>query len=185
METPNVSYLFEEPGLFDEPRPAAPTPAECWITCRVCERKQKVGIDNPALLCEGCRVDLAATRTHVEETLALVETRWQAAVEDFDARGAGSAEWEKVCAANVKVAAGEMDAKLFTIAWARAKARGGALSEILLAKESLDALSDEVQARREWAARAIAEIEAAQSAGSSPTVGSAQGEGTRVPAATA
>ena len=125
------------------------------ITCRVCGMRAKVTIDNAALLCGPCRIDIVATRQHVESTLAAAESRWQASIEAFDVQAESVPEWPKVEAARL-----DADPKLFAEAWRRRKAEGGALGALLVAKEQLDDLSDEMQRRRAWAASALTEIDA-------------------------
>lgn len=146
-----------EEDLFD--RPPRTTKLKmldsATITCRVCGMRAKVTIDNVALLCGPCRIDIVATRAHVETTLATAERRWQAAVEAFDVQAEGVPEWRKVEAARL-----DADPKLYAEAWRRRKAAGGPLGALLVAKEALDDLSDEIQRRRAWAASALTEIDA-------------------------
>lgn len=125
------------------------------IVCVVCGLPSQV--TGAARLCGPCRADLAHTRMHVECVLATAEARWEAAFEAFEAKADASAEWAKV-----RAAMGVVEPAVFEEAWRRAKARGGALAELLIEKEALDALSDEMTARREWADRAVKEIEAAE-----------------------
>lgn len=125
------------------------------ITCRVCNMRAEVTIDNEALLCQPCRVDTVQTRLHVEQTLASIERRWQQAVEAFDIRAEAVPEWRRVEAARL-----DADPALFAEAWRRRKAAGGPLAELLTAKEALDELSDEVQRQRGWAASAFGELDA-------------------------
>lgn len=156
MSEINVTYLFEQPDLFDEPprtarQPLMPT---ARITCRVCGLGSIVTLDNVALLCGPCRTDTALTRAHVETTLATAERRWEAAVEAFDVQAETVPEWAKIEAARLTA-----DPALFAEAWRRRKAAGGPLGDLLRAKEALDALSDEMTRRREWARAALEEID--------------------------
>lgn len=154
---PNVILDTEVDDLFAPRQAQAELMPTSIITCRVCGMRAKVTIDNVALLCGPCRVDIVATRSHVESTLAAAETRWQAHVEAFDVqaeRPSVAAKWAQIQAARL-----DADPKLFAEAWRRRKAEGGALGALLQAKDDLDELSDEIQRRRAWAAAALEEID--------------------------
>src|SRR5690349_2075131 len=115
--------LFARP-----PRTTAPAGSDhVWITCRVCGLRSKVGIDNAALLCNPCRVDLVQTESFVRDTLASVEARWAAAVENWTARieGEAAALWAPIAAAQ-----GMVDPALFAEAWRRRRAQGGPLADL-------------------------------------------------------
>lgn len=131
-----------------------------WITCRVCELRGQVPLDNEALLCQPCRVDLLQTRVHVEGVLASVEARWRAAIEAWEALYDGAApeiqqKWDRV--QELRLTA---DPVAFARAWSKRKAEGGAFGALLEARERLDELSEELTARRAWADAALREIEA-------------------------
>lgn len=154
--------MFDDDDLFSRPPRTARKPLLTpivRITCRVCGLRSEVTIDNEALLCQPCRVDPIATRLHVEQTLAAVESRWRAAVEAFDIQAESVPAWKQVEAARL-----DAPPALFAEAWRRRKAQGGPLAELLAAKEALDALSDEVQRQRAWAASALGEIDAYETA---------------------
>lgn len=152
MIRPHITIEEDDDLFAREPPPLPPT---AWITCRICGLRSKVGTDNPALVCGPCRADTAQTRMHIEEGLRTVEARWQAAVESWTVPPALAAEWAKVEAAQ-----GTVEPALFVVAWARAKKRGGPLADLLEAKERLDAISDELQAKRQWAEAALRELDA-------------------------
>lgn len=157
MTTEQKTYLEEENDLFSRPPRTArhqlmPT---ARITCRVCGLPSEVPIDNPVLLCAPCRVDIEQTRGFVEETLRLVEERWQATWETFDEQSASVPQWGAIEQARLNA-----DPMLFAEAWRRRKAEGGALGKLLEAREALDLVSDELQRRRAWAESAMREIEA-------------------------
>lgn len=126
-----------------------------WVECRVCGLASALPTSWAARLCHACRCDLVMTRMAVECGVETVEARWEAAIEHWDILLEGaSAEtrerWERVEAAR--------GSPHFAEAWARRKAEGGEFSALLEARDTLDALSDEVQAWRVWAERARAEI---------------------------
>lgn len=156
-----MTQLIDTDDLFSRPPRTTRLrfPDETWITCRVCGMRSKVTIDNMALLCGPCRVDIVATRSHVETTLAAAERRWQAAVEAFDAQAEQVPQWAMVEQARLSA-----PSVLFAEAWRRRKAEGGKLGTLLAAKEALDDLSDEMQRRRAWAQAALREIEAYEEA---------------------
>lgn len=164
--------MFDDDDLFSRPPRTARKPPlmpVVRITCRVCGMRSEVTIDNEALLCQPCRVDPIATRLHVEQTLATVERRWQTAVEAFDIQAEGVPQWTTIEAARLTAAP-----ELFAEAWCRRKAAGGALADLLTAKEALDELSDEVQRQREWATAALCEIEIYEDIAASAAAGRAQ-----------
>lgn len=147
---PTLQTALEWP---DAPR----APVACRITCRVCGLSALTDINNAGLLCAPCRIDLVVTRTHVETVLATCEARWRAAYEAFEAQAAQEPRW-----AAVQEARSSAEPALFALAWERRKAEGGAFGALLVARESLDALSDALGRRREWARRAMDAIDAAE-----------------------
>lgn len=154
-KTQTISIATDDDDLFSRPPRTSQLRLfdEIWITCRVCGIRSKVTVDNEALLCGPCRIDPVATRVHVETTLAMVEARWQAAWEAFDAQAEGVPEW-----GTIEAARSTADPALFAEAWRRRKAQGGALGALLEAREALDELSDEMQRRKAWADAALEEI---------------------------
>lgn len=146
------------PLSFDPPqRP----PATARITCRVCDRKATVPILSSGLLCPDCRADLDTTARHIAETLAAAEQRFVVAVEGWDADYAHADEQDQaryhvVCEARAAGAA------TFQAKYERALAKGDGLSALLRSKERCDAVADEVQRVRIWAACAMNEVEAAR-----------------------
>lgn len=154
--------MFDDDDLFSRPPRTARKPPlmpVVRITCRVCGLRSEVTIDNEALLCQPCRVDPVATRLHVEQTLATIERRWQEEVERFDIQAEAVPEWRKIEAARLTA-----EPALFAEAWRRRRASGGLLGELLAARDALDTLSDEVQRLRAWAAAALGELDAYETA---------------------
>jgi hypothetical protein len=126
------------------------------ITCRVCGLPATVPVSAPALLCNPCRSDSAMTRLHVETILATCETRWQAAYEAWEVAVAPHTErWLKIEEARLAT-----EPEVFLVRWNKTKALGGDFAALLVQREAFDELSDELNGRREWAAKALEEIDA-------------------------
>jgi hypothetical protein len=129
---------------------------QVWITCRVCLLRAQVGILAPALLCNPCRIDTVFTRVHIETVLGSIEGRYRAALERWSALvEPHTARWEVVYAARL-----EMDEGAFQAKWQRTIAAGGEFAAVLSAWDAAGAIEQELTERREWAARALEEIEA-------------------------
>jgi hypothetical protein len=146
-----ADFQVKEERAAREERPTA------RITCRVCGLPATVDANNSGLLCGPCRVDTIATRLHVESVMEASEARWRTAYETFEAQAGGEPRWGQIAAARHTA-----EPSLFAEAWRRRKAEGGSLGVLLSASEALDALSDELTRRREWAALALEEIDAAE-----------------------
>lgn len=136
-----------------------------WITCRVCGLKSRVGLDNPALLCNPCRVDPVQTEGHVlhlrdtyRERLWRARRKWDDLLERMPSEV--RQRWVKVVGARERVALKEISEVSFNATWQRARAAGGDFAALLLARESFEAESDECNEALERINATLAEIAA-------------------------
>lgn len=120
-------------------RLGAPAATAARITCRVCGAQASVPLDHPALLCALCLSDLDATRDRVAgwrtaalERLGQVQHVWEAERNT----SAALAQWGKVQAALIAVAEKRATQAQLDATWAKRKAEGGALAQLLLAYEA-------------------------------------------------
>ena len=159
--------LASLPPITDEQREAEAKAMAAnklvWVTCRVCGLRDKVGLDNPALLCGPCRVDLTLTRGHVlhlRDTLR--ERLWRAGEAWERALGEAPADartrWEKVERAKVAMAGGELDKSAFEQTWKRARQKGDAFSALLKARETYEEAAEFCNAGLERCEASLREI---------------------------
>lgn len=74
--------------------------AQQQITCRVCDQLAKVPLDHDALICAGCRADVAASRSLVNAWLAAVDAQEQAAYDAWSRIASQHADfWAKIVSA--------------------------------------------------------------------------------------
>lgn len=114
-----------------------------WITCRVCGLRSKVSLDNPALLCQPCRVDPIQTEAHVLHLRDTLRERFERESEQWDAAlasvgPAAYARWGDVVDALARVESGEVSQAAFDATWKRAKAAGGEFAGLLVARERFE-----------------------------------------------
>jgi type IV pilus biogenesis protein CpaD/CtpE len=109
------------------------------ITCRACDRSATVPLDHPALLCLLCLEDLDATRDRVSawasaalSALDVTQAAWNAT----RAASPALSRWEAVQAALIGVAEKRVSQTTFDATWAKRKAEGGALAQLLEAYEA-------------------------------------------------
>ena len=136
-----------------------------WITCRVCGLRSKVGIDNPALLCGPCRVDIEQTRGHVKGLEETYLARFRAAVEKWEDALERSPDdvrqrWAKVEDARCAVVEERVTEATFQATWRRARAAGGAFAALLLAWEEREKVAGECEEGLERVNAALNEIDA-------------------------
>jgi hypothetical protein len=125
---------------IDQPRALARQQAKrSSITCRACGLGATVPLDHPALLCPPCLEDLNGTRERhamclqtALEGLEVNQANWEAQ------RAASPAQlrWAAVQAALIGVAEKRADQRVFDATWAKRKAEGGPLAQLLLAYEA-------------------------------------------------
>jgi ribosomal protein S14 len=147
--------------LFSAPRAAAPITHA--ITCVVCGTATRIYIAAPGDLCDVCRADLPAMRTHVEDVVELARLRLHTLIASFDDALARESEkdqgrWKDVEAARVAVHKKRLDAAILRSRLVATLALGDGLSRILVAHASYEADCGEVEAVEAWAERAMGEI---------------------------
>lgn len=152
-----------ESDLFTEQTTMLAPVLETRITCRVCDRKERVPHNHPALLCLECLADVDATARHVAKRTASVYVRWQREYEAFERMVKDNPWWEKVVAARYKAML-EPDYAV-TVARAWAAARNGPNAAIVAARDALDTTSAEVEQMTKWYVAAENELRAARDAG--------------------
>lgn len=116
-----------------------PAPAiQGRITCRVCGLGATVPLDHPALLCVPCLSDLDATRDRVQAWLSAAlsalsanQAQWDTTKVQSEALG----RWWKVQDALIGVAERRITKATLAATWAKRKAEGGPLAELLVAHE--------------------------------------------------
>ncbi len=133
------------------------------ITCRVCGQSARAPITASGLLCDVCRIDLAATERYVTQVLAATESRFQKAVESWDALydlagPSDQARYHSVSEARAK------GAPNFVRRYQQARDTDDGLGMLLRSKERCDAVADEWQRVCRWGKTAVAELEAARDA---------------------
>lgn len=116
-----------------------PLIVEGRITCRVCGIGATVPLDHPALLCPGCLEDLDKTRDRVHAWLNAALARLEQVQHVWDTERTASpahARWEAVQAALIGVAEQRIPQATFDATWAKRRAEGGPLAQLLLAYEA-------------------------------------------------
>ena len=134
-----------------------------WITCRVCGLKSRVGLDNPALLCNPCRIEPIQTEAHVLHLRdAYRERLWRARAEwdEFlDGAPAESRErWARVVEARGRVAEGLISHEAFQATWRRALAAGGPFATLLRCREVFEGETEECNRALEQCQAALIEL---------------------------
>lgn len=137
------------------------------ITCRVCGLRDKVGIDNAALLCGPCRIEPLQTRAHVLHLRDTYRARLWAAGEKWEETLGAAAptereRWARVESAKARVAEGDVDREAFVRTWARARAAGDAFARLLLAREAYEHIAEECNAALDRAESGLRELAAYQ-----------------------
>lgn len=149
---------------FDAPR-HTPTQAKCAsITCRVCGLGATVPLDHPALLCLLCLEDLDGTRDRIRARLSAALTALetnQAAWDTLRAASPACDRWEAVEKALIGVAEKRISQATLDQTWAKRKAEGGALAELLTAYETYAHECDRTRAELDRLDSAQTEINAA------------------------
>jgi len=161
-----ATITHDDDDLFARPPRSALKPSQqlTRITCRVCERTAMVPIGHPALLCHECMADLDMTRGYVARGTDAVLSRMDQALAEWremlDFSPAKDA-WTKVEAAMIAVAEKRATQAALDATWAKRKAEGGALAELLIAYECYAATTDQCGVELNRWHRAQAEINAA------------------------
>jgi hypothetical protein len=134
------------------------------ITCRACGLGATVPLDHPALLCPICLEDLDATREHHAARVAAALSAVDANQSAWDATRAASPacdRWEAVQAALIGVAEKRISQAQLDQTWAKRKAEGGALAQLLAVYEAYTHECDRLSAELGRLDRAQKEINAA------------------------
>jgi hypothetical protein len=145
--------------------PAAVTTSR--IYCRVCNLVTTVPIDAPALLCVHCHSDLEATARHIADRLEAAERH---AAETYERLSADVAHADtddqerfgRAVGALANVHAGQMSMGAFTARLNKTLSLYPGMRPLWAAWEAWDAAVGNVEQVREWAERAMGEVEAAR-----------------------
>jgi hypothetical protein len=155
MQEVNVGYLFADEA------PMVGTSDTARITCRVCERPATVPVDHPALLCELCLEDLDKTQARVTEWLKLALERLDRNKDVWERTLAGSAasdRWPAIQGALIAVAEKRATQAQLDATWAKRKAEGGALAQLLRTYEMFATECDQLALDLDRLHRAQAEL---------------------------
>lgn len=130
------------------------------ITCRVCEREERVSLDHPALLCSVCLGDVSTTDAHVSGIYAAALAFFMDASENLRTAVEQSSErawWARVDAARI-----DADRGVFATAWARAKSSGGEKLRLCELSEVCDREAIKLEPLNAWYTDAMRELKAAR-----------------------
>jgi hypothetical protein len=160
------AQLDLDEDIFARP-PRRAGPPTSRIHCRVCDLVTTIPIDAPALLCVHCRSDLDATAKHIADRLAAAESHAAECYERLSADVAHAdvetqERYGRVIGALANVESGAMSRATFD---ARLRATLAQYSELGRLMERFDAWNDAAESAgrvREWAGKAMREVEAAR-----------------------
>jgi len=166
MTTGSIALDLDEDDIFARPPRAArhQQARRASITCRVCGLVANVPLDHPALLCPGCLEDLDATRDRVADWLGKALARLDQVKVVWEAERAASPaadRWPAIQAALIAVAEKRARQEDLDRTWAKRKAEGGALAQLLNAYEAYARECDRLSAELERLSVAQTEINAA------------------------
>ena len=129
------------------------------ITCRVCNAPGAAQ-DDAVLLCDVCRADVAAARTHCQYVLEASTARADAAGQAWlDAQAAADdAVLARLRRAEAAIAAGRDTDPAFLATWQREKAAGTPLGALLATYEVYTTEMRLTATQRQQATRGLAEL---------------------------